>query len=149
MRTGSRCGRCALFFGLALGLALTGCTSQESTPPPPSATELLQRIPAGDPAQWDKPGAVKNWPNPYLVLREDGVGLLDPANNEIRVLKTDEVLDALARLPASAWPRGRVVAVQGPGKVSEEHAIAFRRSRGILGGTLEGAHVAIVWLPVG
>ena len=55
---------------------------------------------------------------------------------------------ALARLPASAWPYGRAVAIlvdEGP-TASEADKIAIRRSRGIVAGDLEGAQVAIDWI---
>jgi hypothetical protein len=58
------------------------------------------------------------------------------------------VLNALARLPASAWPYGRAVAVVVDEKPasSEQDKIALRRNRGIVAGDLEGAHVAINWI---
>ena len=91
---------------------------------------------------------MRNWRNPYLIVRTDGVALLDPADSAEIVLKTDELLPALARLPASAWPYGRVVAVSENGpKNSEQDAISIRRNRGIVGGILAGAHVAIDWVP--
>ena len=40
----------------------------------------------------------------------DGVALLDAADNAEIILKPDELLPALAALPASNWPYGRVVA---------------------------------------
>ncbi len=91
---------------------------------------------------------MRNWHNPYLVVRTDGVALLDPADSAEVLLKPDEVLPALARLPASAWPYGRVVAVSESGlRGSEQDAVAIRRNKGIVGGILESAHVAIDWVP--
>jgi hypothetical protein len=58
------------------------------------------------------------------------------------------VLDALAALPDSAWPYGRVVVVtENPVTRSEEQRIAIRRNKGIISGTLRGAHVLIHWAP--
>ena len=75
---------------------------------------------------------MKAWRNPYLIIRVDGVGLLDPANNEQHLLKPDEVLDALAALPATAWPYGRVVVVtENPLTNSEEQKVAIRRNRAL------------------
>ncbi len=91
---------------------------------------------------------MKNWRNPYLIVRADGVALFDPADSAEIILKPDEVLAALARLPASNWPYGRVVAAAENGvRASREDGIAIRRNKGIVGGTLEGAHVAIEWVP--
>jgi hypothetical protein len=68
--------------------------------------------------------------------------------NEEQILKPEEVLNALARLPASAWPYGRAVAVVVDEKPasSEQDKIALRRNRGIVAGDLESAHVAINWI---
>jgi len=91
---------------------------------------------------------MRNWRNPYLVLRTDGVALLDPADSAEILLKPDDLLAALARLPASAWPYGRVVAISETGvRSSEQDGIAIRRNKGIVGGILEGAHIAIDWVP--
>lgn len=70
------------------------------------------------------------------------------AANEEQILKPAEVLNALARLPASAWPYGRAVAILVEEKpaISEPDKIALRRNRGIVEGDMEGARVAIVWI---
>lgn len=91
---------------------------------------------------------MKNWQNPYLIVRIDGVALLDSADNAEIILKPDELLAALARLPASSWPYGRVVAAAENGvRASEQDGVAIRRNKGIVGGMLEGAHVAVKWVP--
>jgi hypothetical protein len=131
---------------LAITLSLTACS--RNAPPPPDAATLLQNVPAGDPAKYPKLRQVKRWSNPYLVIRPDGIGLVTSvAAHEERILKPDEVLDALAQLPPSAWPYGRVVAmlVETRPTNSEQDKIAIRRNRGIVAGELKGAHVAIEW----
>ena len=86
-----------------------------------------------------------------LVLFSTDTGdawLLDPADNAEIHLKPDELLPALAKLPASNWPYGRVVAAAENGtRRSEQDAIAIRRNKGIVGGMLEGAHIAVKWVP--
>ena len=85
-----------------------------------------------------------------MVIRADRVGLLTGiAANEEQILKPEEILNALAQLPASAWPYGRAVAVLVDEKPStpELDKIALRRNRGIVEGELEGAQVAIRWIP--
>ena len=90
---------------------------------------------------------MKDWRNPYLIVRPDGVALLDTADSaEIR-LKPAELLPALAALPASNWPYGRVVAATENAKASQQDQVEIRRNRGIVGGMLQGAHVAIKWVP--
>ena len=133
---------------LAISLSLTACS--RNAPPPPDAATLLQKLPAADPTKYPNLRQVKNWSNPYLVIRPDGIGLVTSiAAHEERILKPDEVLDVLAQLPPSAWPYGRVVAILVDTRPtsSEQDRIAIRRNRGIVAGELQGAHVAIEWQP--
>ncbi|MBZ5678540.1 MAG: hypothetical protein LAO24_00385 [Acidobacteriia bacterium] len=114
----------------------------------PDAATLLQAIPAADPGKYERVHDMKKWGNPYLIIRTDGVGLLDPADNAEIVLKPEELLDRLAQLPASAWPYGRVVAVsENSARGSEQDSVAIRRNKGIVGGILERVQVAIEWVP--
>ena len=135
-------------FVLLVGLTLA-CSS-ENTARPPDAQATLQAIPQADPAQFDHIRDMRNWRNPYLIVRADKVLLFDSADNAEISLKTDEVLPALAALPTAKWPYGRVVAVSENGvRVSEQEAVAIRRNKGIVGGMLQGAHVAVKWVPAG
>jgi hypothetical protein len=133
---------------LLVTLCLCACTSKQATAPAPDAATLLQAIPGPDRAKYERVHDMRNWRNPYLIVRTDGVGLLDLADNAEIILKPDEMLDRLARLPASAWPYGRVVAVTENGiRGSERDSVAIRRNRGIVGGILQGARIAIEWVP--
>jgi hypothetical protein len=132
-----------------MNFSLAAC-SRQNAPPPPSAATLLETIAAADPAKYPSPQASRRWSNPYLVIRPDAVGLVTGVTaNEEQILQPGEVLNALARLPASAWPYGRAVAILVEEKptVSESDKVAIRRSRGIVEGDLESAHVAINWIP--
>ena len=124
--------------------------SRQPAPRPPDASTLLQTIAAADPSKYPSPKESRHWGNPYLVVRPDRIGLLSSvAANEEQILKPEEVLNALAQLPASAWPYGRAVAILVDEKPtsSEQDKIALRRNRGIVEGDLQGAHVAIRWIP--
>jgi hypothetical protein len=92
---------------------------------------------------------MKNWKNPYLIVRVDGVGLLDPANNEQKILTPDQLLATLGELPSSAWPYGRVVAVaeSAPAGSSDADKAQLRRNRALVAGTLESLNVVINWVP--
>ena len=71
---------------------------------------------------------MKAWRNPYLIIRVDGVGLLDVSNNQQQIIDPDKLPDALAKLPASAWPYGRVVAIQEiSANTSDEDKARFAR----------------------
>jgi hypothetical protein len=138
---------------LAIAAAsLAACTRPSQIAEKPvtesSPETRIQQIPPADPQKYAGGRDTKTWRNPYLIVKKDGIWLLDLGNNEEHLLKPDQVLDALAALPASAWPYGRVVAVQESGiSGSEEDQIALRKNRAILAGTLEGAKVLINWLP--
>jgi hypothetical protein len=138
---------------LAISLAVAAaCTRSKSSNSVGSAVNPLLRIEALPPADNQKVSAVrdmKNWKNPYLIVRTDGVGLLDPANNEQKILTPDQLLAALADLPSSAWPYGRVVAVTEsfPTGSSDADKAQLRRNRALVAGTLESLHVVINWVP--
>jgi len=120
----------------------------EKSATPASPEVRIQQIPPADPQKYSGTGDTKTWRNPYLMVKKDGIWLVDLANNEEHLVKSEQVLDALAALPSSAWPYGRVVAVQEIGGTgSEEDRIALRRNRAVLAGTLESAKVLINWLP--
>lgn len=132
---------------LLLGLSLVAC-SQQNAAQPPAPELVLQAIPAADSAKIERIHDMRTWRNPYLIVRPDGVALLDAADSaEIR-LKPAELLPALAALPAANWPYGRVVAATENGaKASDQDAVALRRNKGIVGGILQGAHIAVKWVP--
>ena len=130
----------------ACALAI-GCSPKPQSPPSPSPAAVLESIPAVDPAHYQLNRDAKNWQNPYLVVRPDGIGLVDLKNSEILILKPEQVPDALAKLPRSAWPYGRVVAVAENSKNDSEqdHAL-MRKNRAILAGTLQSLQILIHWI---
>jgi len=133
---------------LLLSVSLVACSSQPSVAPAPDPSTVLQAIPPADATRYERIQDMKNWRNPYIIVRTDGVALLDSADNAEIILKPEELLAALARLPASNWPYGRVVAAAENGvRASEQDGVAIRRNKGIVGGMLEGAHVAVKWVP--
>jgi hypothetical protein len=131
------------------GFFLSSCSSQpKAQSPAPEA--VLQAIPPADPVQYDHIQNMKQWRNPYLIVRTDGVALYDSADSAEIILKPEEVVAALARLPVSYWPYGRVVAAaEIATRASEQDGVAIRRNKGIVGGMLADAHVAIKWVPAG
>lgn len=139
--------------GILLLTLLLSCSRpgpSESAAPTDPATRL-QAIPVADPAKYGSKSQTSDWKNPYLIVRDDGIGLLDLSNDEIHVLKPDEVPAALAALPASAWPYGRVVAVQENSDAagSESTKAQLRQNRALLAGSLEELKIAINWVPSG
>lgn len=91
---------------------------------------------------------MKAWRNPYLIVKVDGVGLLDVSNNEQQIVDPDKLSEALAKLPSSAWPYGRVVAIQEIGAASsDEDKARLRKNRALVAGALESMQVLINWVP--
>ncbi len=136
--------RAALIFSCCTVMA--ACSSQRAAPAPDPGV-VLQAIPAADPGRYEHVRDMKNWRNPYLIVRADGVALLDSADSAEIILKPDELLPALARLPASNWPYGRVVAAAADQiNTSEQEAVAIRRNKGIVGGLLQGVQVEVKWV---
>lgn len=133
---------------LAFVCVLAACTTQPA-PQAPDAQAVLQQIPPADSTKYQRVRDMKNWRNPYLIIRADGVALLDVEDSAEIVLKPEELLPALAKLPASNWPYGRVVAAAEAGvqSGSEQDKVAIRRNKGIVGGLLQGAHIAVDWVP--
>jgi len=108
----------------------------------------LQQIPAADPQKYAGMRDMKAWRNPYLIVRVDGVALLDATNNEQQIVNPDKLSDALAKLPVSAWPYGRVVAIQEIGvATSEDDKAKLRKNRALVAGALESMQVLINWVP--
>ena len=125
---------------LILLAGLVGC----SRPPQPEAAETrqatgLESIPAPDRSKFPPFSNMSGWKNPYLIVREDGIGFLDLSNREVHILKLEEIPAQLVSLGSDAWPYGRVVLVAQavPKNPSEQTKEALRKNRALLLGTLK------------
>lgn len=130
-------------------LASCSSTSDGSDPASleASASARIQAIPVPSPEKYRGMIGAKGWQNPYLIIKPAGVALLDPDNHEEILFKPEELTQALGKLPASAWPYGRVVAVtENAVKVAGDD-VPIRKNRAIVAGTLESLHVLIRWIP--
>ena len=111
--------------------------------PPQEATDTprpsLTSIPLPDPSKYPRVSDMSHWQNPYLLVREDGIGFVDLSNREIHMLKPEQIPAKLVSLPSSAWPYGRVVMVaENVPKASTEQTKAdVRKNRALLLGTLK------------
>ena len=133
---------------VAVGV-LTSCSAAPKAPDPAAlATARILAIPEPTPEKYRSLVQMKGWRNPYLIIRADGVGLLDPDDHLERILKPEELTQALGNLPPSAWPYGRVVAVTENGvRSGANDDVKIRTNRAIVAGTLESMHVLINWVP--
>ncbi len=122
-----------------LAVALIACSKPPQAEPTETHVSGLESIPAADPAKYPPFSNMSGWKNPYLIVRDDGIGFLDLANREIHLLKPEEVQAELVALPSSAWPYGRVVFVAEavPKAPSEQTKADVRKNRALLLGTLK------------
>ncbi len=138
---------------LALSAFMLSCSKPpEAAPSAVSATSSqtgLELIPPPDRAKFPKLQDMRDWKNPYLVVRDDGIGFVDISNHEIRVLTPEQIPAELVSLPSNAWPYGRVVLVtEAAPKIPSDAAKAeLRKNRGLLVGTLRDLDVQIREFP--
>ena len=126
---------------------LVACTKPEVPAPQPSEETPkesgLEHIPEPDPSKYPTLDKIAEWKNPQLVIREDGIGLVDLENHEIHILTMEQIPAELASIPLEKWPYGRVVLVSQamPKNASEQTKAKLRENRGLLMGTLKELYV--------
>jgi hypothetical protein len=111
------------FFLLLLAAAtLTGCGAgtegPQDSPAPPPATEappstfaLDPSIPQSDPKTYAAVEDAKDWKNPFLIVGANGIEIVTAGDRQAPVA-IEALAEALTKLPATAWPYGRVVAAR-------------------------------------
>lgn len=110
----------ALFFQLVASTLIGWTQTRQS---------LQNRIPKPDPKKYHAVQDAKDWKNPYLIVRRNGIEVVGMTHVG-QAFPVDSVPGVLKGLPDSAWPYGLVVAVQDVGLVSEgdpRHIEANRR----------------------
>jgi len=82
---------------------------------------LDPRIAPASPQRYKSIRDAKDWENPYLVIRRDGIEVIAKGlpSGRTTVARAD-LQRTLIALPLSAWPYGRVVAVQDTGIVAAD-----------------------------
>jgi hypothetical protein len=99
----------------------------------------LETIPMADPAKYPALSDMGSWKNPYFVVRDDGIGIVDLSNREIHLLTPEQIPAELASLGSTAWPYGRVVLIAqaAPKNPSDQSKADLRKNRALLLGTLK------------
>lgn len=120
--------------------------SKESVAPKETG---LESIPAPDPSKYPKFLDMSSWKNPYFVVREDGIGLVDLENHEVHILTPEQIPAELASLDSKAWPYGRVVLVTeaAPRNPTSEAKAEVRKNRALLAGTLKELEITMREFP--
>jgi hypothetical protein len=113
-----------------------------------SQTQLDPRIPPPDPGRYEYNMAGKDWPNPSLLIRRDGVQLTAKAASiENKIVSLGELASVLTALPPSAWPYGKVVAVGEPGLRGPDHRF-IEENKAKTESVLNSLGVTIDWRPM-
>jgi hypothetical protein len=77
---------------------------------------LKNRIPPPDPNKYRSVRDARDWQNPYLMVRANGIDARPiSAATETPTMSAADVVAYLEKLPSMAWPYGLVVAVQENG----------------------------------
>lgn len=95
--------RRAVILSLLL-LAASTARAQKSVP-------LSDRIPPVNHDAYRQVRDAKQWKNPYLVVHRNGIEVIG-ITGKGALIPVHTLAEVLKRLPNSAWPYGRVVAVQ-------------------------------------
>jgi len=111
------------------------------------ANPLRERIPDADPTKYRGIHEGKDWRNPCLIVRADGI-VMSGVTNEGNPIPVKAVAAALEGLPDSAWPYGSVVAVQANGiAVSEAERSRIEANRMLLEPLLSELGVIVGFRP--
>jgi hypothetical protein len=133
------------YFLLAVLVACSKPPQPEAVAPSEPQPTGLERIPVPDPSKFPTLNNMASWQNPYLVIREDGIGFVDLSNHEIHILKQEEIPAELVSLSTTAWPYGRIVMVAQalPKDASDQTKADVRKNRALLLGTLKELDVQV------
>jgi len=83
---------------------------------------LNQRIGAPAPRRYANIRDAKDWNNPYLVIRADGIEVTSKQIASGRkIIAAADLEQTLLGLPVAAWPYGRVVALEENGVKAPDH----------------------------
>jgi hypothetical protein len=107
----------ALKTGLLVGVILAQLVTWANRGWTQTSHPLQSRIPKPDPKKYHAIRDGKDWKNPMLVVRPEGIEVvgITPA---AQAIPAESVPDKLEHLPDSAWPYGLIVMVSDAGIVS-------------------------------
>ena len=108
------------------------------------ASPLKNRIPPPDPNKYRSVRVARDWQNPYLMVRANGIDVLPiSAATEAPTMSPADVVAYLEKLPSMAWPYGLVVAVSENGIRADGDDARIKRNREELVRFLENAGVKV------
>lgn len=110
-------------------------------------SHLKNRIPAAHPKSYQSVLDARNWKNPYLIVRRDGIEVrtTDAEMNGL-TMPVERVVAFLEKLPKTAWPYGLVVGVQENGvRSGDDDAFIKRNSSALLNRLRKNSVKADLW----
>lgn len=112
------------------------------------ASSITERIPEPHSAMYQGIHDRKDWRNPYLVVHSEGIEIvgISDRNNPLTVDATSALLESL---PDSAWPYGRVIAIQNisVGPTESQHSRTAENREGLMQRLGELGVIVGSWLP--
>jgi hypothetical protein len=138
--------RCFLAAFLCTAIALVSCSQPKSMQrvADTGASPLKNRIPPPDPNKYRSVRDARDWQNPYLMVRANGIYARPiSAATEAPTMSPADVVAYLEKLPSMAWPYGLVVAVQENGIRAAGDDARIKRNREELVRLLENAGVKV------
>jgi hypothetical protein len=125
----------------ANGLAVTA-------PAPPAQERLNPRIPPPIRAKYEKIRDARDWLNPIITIRAEGVEVESRWFASGRQTVAPEKLRALlVRLPVSAWPYGRVVLASDIGIRQAGDNEPIQRNHDAVAKILRALAIRVDWWP--
>lgn len=102
-----------------------------------------------DPEKYRAIRDAKDWQNPYLIIRRDGVITICNAisKNERKLISVDELASHLAGLPKGAWPYGGIVGLQENGLRSGNGTELISANKAKVQQILKSLRVESNWWP--
>lgn len=129
---------------VAMGLASCSSPTPMQRVTSPGASLLKDRIPPPDRSKYRFVRNARDWQNPYLMVRADGIDARPiSASTETPTMSPAEVVTYLEKLPSIAWPYGLVVAVQENGVRAPGDGVRIERNKEELLRILEKAGVKV------
>ncbi len=99
--------------GATMVLTICAVSLLAGSPAQKDPERLNPRIGPAHPEQYRSIRDAKDWKNPYLVIRRDGIEVVaSGVLSDRRTVAPTDLQRTLIGLPVTAWPYGRVVVVQ-------------------------------------
>ena len=109
---------------------------------------LKNRIPPPDPNKYRSVRDARDWQNPYLMVRANGIDARPiSAATETPTMSPADVVAYLEKLPSMAWPYGLVVVVTENGVRAPGNDAQIKRNREELVHLLEKAGIKVELWP--